>query len=105
MPCTSGCRTQNHQSWGECMRAKNLRIAYTASAKGLDLSAQKADDRELAMYESAVRQGIQPATTRMPDIQLAMEASESLGRPWDAAKEHLVSPAEADAIMRDIDNL
>jgi hypothetical protein len=24
MACTSGCRTQEHKSWGECVRAKGV---------------------------------------------------------------------------------
>lgn len=34
--CTSGCPTKDHATWGECVRAKGLRVAYCNSAKGHD---------------------------------------------------------------------
>lgn len=104
--CSSGCRTQNHVSYGECMRSKNPRVVGANAAKGIGFNrtASKAWDKELDFYASAVRQGIQPASTRTPDIQQAVEASESLGRPWDAAKEHLVTAQEADSIKKAVDN-
>ena len=30
--CRSGCKTKNHDSWGECARAANLTIAAGESA-------------------------------------------------------------------------
>lgn len=36
--CTSGCPTQDHATWGECVRSKGLRVAYCQSAKGHDFT-------------------------------------------------------------------
>lgn len=46
--CSTGCPTPGaHATWGECMRAKNPRVAWAASAKGLDRTAEKKWDAEL----------------------------------------------------------
>jgi len=40
----------------------------------------RANDRELDAYRSARKQGIQPRSTKMKDITLAVRASEEVGR-------------------------
>ena len=50
--CRSGCPTQDHQSWGECARAANMRIAYCGVGGG-DATAQKQWDNELSLYRQA----------------------------------------------------
>lgn len=77
--CGTDCAT-----FGECVRAKGLRIGWSRSASGLDLSAEKAKDKELALYASAVKQGVQPAGTRTPQIRHALERSEQTGKAYDA---------------------
>ena len=48
MNCSTGCPTPGaHESWGECVRAKNTRVAWAASARGLDATAEKKWDAEL----------------------------------------------------------
>ena len=79
MACSSSCQTQDHRSWGECVRDKGLRIAYCNSAAGKDATAQKAWDAELDLYATARKQGIQPESTRTPDIRAAIELSDSAG--------------------------
>ena len=39
----------------------------------------RANDRELDAYRSARKQGIQPRSTKMKDINLAVRASEEVG--------------------------
>lgn len=39
----------------------------------------RANDRELDAYRSARKQGIQPRSTKMKDIDLAVRASEEVG--------------------------
>jgi hypothetical protein len=85
MACRTGCPTQDHASWGECARSANLRIAYAASARGLDATAQKKWDKELGLYARARSEGIQPNTTRTKDIQYAMSVSDKRGSAFDAA--------------------
>ena len=80
MSCSSGCLTPGvHKSWGECVKAKSLRVAYCNSASGQDFTAQKRWDAELDLYASARRQGIQPESTRTPDIRAAIELSNDVG--------------------------
>lgn len=86
MACSSGCRTQDHESWGACVRAKNTRVAWANSAKGLDKTAEKKWDKELQSYRDARAQGIQPAGTTTDKIQTAVEMSNLTGRAFDAAK-------------------
>ena len=40
-----------------------------------------ADERELNAYRDARKQGIQPRSTRLPDIQAAVRASDKAGVP------------------------
>lgn len=82
--CTSGCRTQDHESYGECLRAKTPRVAYCNSASGQDYTQQKKWDRDLAAYKSAREQGIQPASTRRQSVDAAVVASDKLGKAFQA---------------------
>lgn len=79
--CTCG---GGHATFGACMRAKNLRVAYCQSHNGRDLSRQKQWDRELDMYADARAQGIQPRGTQESLVRAAVEISEASGRPFDA---------------------
>lgn len=82
--CTTGCPTQNHESYGECLRAKKPKVAYCNSAGGHDYTAQKKWDRDLAAYKDARAQGIQPASTRRNAVDAAVQASESTGTAFQA---------------------
>lgn len=85
MACTSGCPTQDHQSWGECLRAKSLRVGYCRSATGgPDATAQKRHDSELAFYKQARAEGIQPAGTKRKQTETAMRISDAAGSAYEA---------------------
>lgn len=71
-----GCG-EGHETFGACLRAKSLRVAYCQSAAGLDFTAQKKADRELAAYKDARAQGIQPSGTRMAQVEQALKISDS----------------------------
>ena len=79
--CTSGCRTKNHKSWGECMRSKHAIIAYSGIGGG-DATAAKRWDNELSAYRDARAQGIQPDGTTMPRIEAALRASDEAGAAY-----------------------
>lgn len=79
MPCTTGCRTQDHGSWGACVRAKNLR---TNALEGEALSTQRAADKTLDDYAKARSYGIQPSSTRAADVQAAIRASDTTGSAY-----------------------
>lgn len=85
MSCSSGCKTKDHKSYGECMRAKSLAATGLESTNpSFSRDANKAWDRELDRYEAAVKQGIQPASTKTPHIEAAVEMSQQLGMPFRA---------------------
>jgi hypothetical protein len=79
--CTTGCKTKDHLTWGECMRAKNAAIAYCGIAGG-DATAQKRWDNELSAYRDARKEGIQPTGTTMPKIEAALRASDKVGAAY-----------------------
>lgn len=79
MACASTCLTQDHDTYGACLRSKNMQISWCKSAKGLDRSAEKAKDRELDSYKEARDSGIQPDGTHTSKIRFAVEQSEKHG--------------------------
>ena len=82
--CTSSCRTKDHESFGACLRAKNLKVGWCRSADGHDFTANKQADRSLDAYQAARAQGIQPSSTRREDVERAVKISELSGAAWDA---------------------
>lgn len=56
----------------------------TGDAGRADSMSQKKWDRELDMYASARKQGIQPAGTTMGAVKEALEASDKLGSAYNA---------------------
>lgn len=85
MACASSCRTQDHSSYGECLRSK--RVATTGletTNPSFATDRQKKWDKELNAYEAAVKQGVQPEGTTMPKIEKAMKISEATGKAFRA---------------------
>jgi hypothetical protein len=83
--CRSGCATQDHSSYGECLRAATVRVAYCNSAQGYDYSKQKSWDSELQAYRDARAQGIEPEGTDRRSIEEAVRISDRIGKAHDAA--------------------
>lgn len=81
MACSSSCLTQDHGTFGACMRAKNLQLNPNLSNTG----ASKAWDRELQAYRDARSQGIQPSGTTMKKIREAEEISQKTGQAFKGA--------------------
>ncbi len=86
--CNCSWTTTPHSTYGQCLRSKNLRIAYcgTGGNEKNDYTRQKELDRDLAYYASARRQGIQPDTLRRNDVEYALASSEKTGIPYDASQ-------------------
>jgi hypothetical protein len=85
--CSSGCPTPGaHRTWGECMRAKNTRVGWAASAQNLDLSREKRFQKELSDYRDARRQGVQPGGTTGRKVEEAMKLSDMTGTAYNAEK-------------------
>jgi hypothetical protein len=60
--CRSGCRTQDHATWGECARDSGLQVG--------DLEGVAArTDRRLNAYATARGLGLQPPSTKIEDSQ------------------------------------
>jgi hypothetical protein len=59
--CRTGCRTQNHASWGECARDSGLQIGDL----GQGVAART--DRRLGAYQKARQLGLQPPSTKIED--------------------------------------
>lgn len=79
MACSSACRAPGtHATYGECMRAKNVKT------EKLDRTQQKKADKTLDNYAEARRYGVQPASTRAKDVELAVRASEKTGVAYQA---------------------
>lgn len=83
--CTTGCPTQDCESYAQCLRGKAPRVAYCNSANGMDYTAQKTWDRDLAAYKDARAQGIQPASTKRDAVNRAVAISNEVGKAWDAS--------------------
>lgn len=73
--CRTGCPTQDHGSWGECLQASNLNFGNPQVA-----SVFKKNEAELNAYRDARKVGIQPASTKMKDIQKAVRLSDATGK-------------------------
>lgn len=71
--CSSNCDTKDHSTWGECQRAKNVKVAYCASHKGSDYTAQKRWDKELDDFKTAKSNGVNPEGTTREKINKAYE--------------------------------
>ena len=85
MACSSSCQTQDHKTWGECVRAKGLRIGYEgATLSGVDAGVQRAADKNLENYAKARKYGIQPKSTNKRDVDFAVRVSEKTGSAYQA---------------------
>lgn len=85
MACSSSCPTPGaHDTWGACVRAKNLKSAVSVPGKDYDRSGQRAWDRRIDTYKQARSEGIQPASTRASDIKAAISHSDKTGTAFVA---------------------
>lgn len=79
--CSSACLTKDHETFGECMRSKNLQLNPNLS----DTKSTKSWDGELQAYRDARRQGVQPRGTKMNQIEEAMRISDATGVAFKGA--------------------
>ena len=82
MACRTGCPTQDHANWGECLRASNLEFGTGDANSGASMPKKKFE-AELQAYRDARKQGIQPTGTSMAKIQAAVELSNKAGKAFD----------------------
>jgi hypothetical protein len=58
----------------------------TPTRTGASLSAIKKDEKELSSYYSAIRQGVEPISTKQKDIDAALNFSNDTGVAFDGNK-------------------
>lgn len=85
MSCRSGCKTQDHSSYAECLQSANVTIGATINSplQGMWESTK----RDLAAYRNARAHGIQPESTSYDKIKQAENATRMLGRPYNSEKD------------------
>jgi hypothetical protein len=82
MTCRSGCMSQDHVSYSDCLRSANVRVTATVNSALQPVWEKTKSD--LSAYEAARRNGIQPEGTTVQKVREAESASRALGRPYDA---------------------
>lgn len=96
--CSSGCRTKDHASYGECLKSKGTRVGWADSVNRVDRThAQKFEGR-LDKYRRLRAQGIMPRTTLQRDIDMADVASQENGAAYRADKEWDYRPVNKDRL-------
>ncbi len=82
--CRSGCKTQDHESYSDCLQSANFGFAGCfPTRQGWDKDKEKNWDKELDSYYSAVKQGVEPISTKKKDIDAAMMLSNEVGKAFD----------------------
>jgi hypothetical protein len=73
--CSSGCKTKDHASYGECLRSNTPTTRNsTQSVSGL-YQREYINALEISEYKAARAQGIQPRGSKLGQIRYAVEAS------------------------------
>lgn len=78
-------------------KAGTMTVGYCGQG-GQDATAQKKWDAELALYDSARKQGIQPETTQARGIQASLDWSEKTGKAY--SEETKIEHDKASALER-----
>ena len=82
--CTQSCKTQDHESYGECMQSNMpMFMGVNPTKTGWDQDKVKKDEKEIQSYWDATRQGIEPRSTRKKDIDAAVKLSNEAGKAFD----------------------
>lgn len=82
--CRSGCKTQDHADYGDCLQAANFGFAGCfPTRQGWDKDKEKRDNKEIESYWAATKQGIEPRSTRQHDIDKAVQISNEAGKAFD----------------------
>lgn len=82
--CSTGCSTQDHETYGQCMRAKRAKVAYCNTAGGMDATTQRNWDKDLDHYREARKQGIQPSGTDRQSVDRAIAISDITSTAYQA---------------------
>ena len=80
MACATSCKTQNHQSYGQCLRSQGLAVMGLEST-GNDYTANKRMHAENAAYKAARAEGLQPQAPTMAAVDAAKRKADAAGAP------------------------
>lgn len=58
-------------------------VGVSPTKTGWDTDKVKRDEKELAAYRSAIDQGVEPRSTKMKDIEKAVQISNEAGKAFD----------------------
>ena len=83
--CSSSCPTQDHASWGDCVRDKGLVIA----AVDYDRHADFKESKNLDDYKTLRKQGVQPRGSTPEAVKEATIISEVSGKAVDFSQDSL----------------
>lgn len=83
MACREGCKTKDHESYAACLRAANPTVSATNTTSPLN-EAFGQTKKDLAAYQAARVNGIQPEGTSAAKVRAAEQASRLLGRAYNA---------------------
>lgn len=81
--CSTGCKTRDHSSFGQCLRSKQAGVMGLEST-GQDITREKQWNKDLDFYSNARRQGIQPAGTSRQQVQDSLILSDQKGSAFQA---------------------
>lgn len=84
MACASGCKTKDHASYGECLKANKPSVKNGSQSKDRLYSLEARNAQEISEYRAARAQGIQPKGTKLNQIRAAVAES----RAKDTAVTH-----------------
>lgn len=79
MACSSGCPSQDHTSYADCLRSKRLKISSADAHKENHASYKMVDE-----YVDARREGMQPQTVFAKDVAYARKMTDKTGVPYRA---------------------
>ena len=83
MACASSCPTQDHPSYGACLRSKGIAVQGLEST-GNDHTKQKKWDRELDRARNLMSNGVLPRNTFGKALDEAERKSDAMGKPFRA---------------------
>lgn len=74
--CSSGCKTQDHATYGECLRANRPAVRNSTQSVDSLYKRELVNYTEITEYKAARAQGIQPKGSKLSDIRTAVALSQ-----------------------------
>jgi len=72
--CSASCPTQDHGSWGECVRAKSIAAMWTGGTRP-SFGEVKRFSRENQAFRDAVKDGLKPQAVSFGAVNRAYDAA------------------------------